>query len=159
MRYQAMIATVGVAANCSFLTDGAVDLATCIRLGAEEMSRRNLATWQVDCAVRNKRTVTAILIPNAGVANDSTINALRQLHVPEDAIYYSGPDAPSVGYPVALGPVNVYDPYFKDNRKYSNSSALGSQVRVATLMARTGDHFVVLMRSRTDGMVEVMGLR
>lgn len=159
MSQKLMCVAVGLAAACSVLTDAAVDLATCIRKGVDEMSRRGLPTHEVDCPVRAKRTVTAILAPSTGVPSEADITALRQMGVPHGAIYYAGPDTPSVGRPVSLGPVYVYDRHFADNRKYSTSSALGSQVRIATLMTKTGDHFVVLLHRRSDGVVEVIGLQ
>ncbi|MGK2963830.1 MAG: hypothetical protein ACSLFK_17040 [Gemmatimonadaceae bacterium] len=146
-------------AACSFLSDAAVDLATCIRKGADDMSSRSVTTSQVICSVRSKRTVTVILTPSTRELSESDVSVLRQMGVPEEAIYYNGPDSPSTGQRVGLGPVNVYDPHFADNRKYSSSSAIGSQTKIATLMSKTGDHFRVSLHRRSDGTVEVVGLR
>lgn len=145
-------------AACSFFSDAAEDLATCIRKGADDMSA-GVTTSEVSCPMRAGRTVTVILAPFTRKSSEIDVAALQQMDVPERALYYNGPDSASVGQRVSLGPVNVYDAHFADNRKYSNSSALGSRVEVATLMAKTGDHFRVILQRRSDGAVEVVGLR
>ena len=161
MKFTVIIGALGLVAGCSAFTDGAVDLARCIGKGVDEMSRNADATSQVICSVRAHRPVTAILYPgHGGLPSDSEVTALQQMGVPADALYYSGPDAPSVGHLVGLGPVNVYDPHYTDNRKYSTSSAFGSNVRIRNLMATTADQFTVLLRRQTaDSVVEVVGLR
>jgi hypothetical protein len=123
------------------------------------MSHNAHATSQVVCPVRANRPVTAILYPGRGVPSDREVTALLQMGVPTDALYYSGPDAPSVGHLVGLGPVNVYDGHYTDNRKYSTSSAFGSNVRIRSLIVATADQFTVLLRRQADSVVEVVGLR
>jgi hypothetical protein len=158
MTQTVIVAALGLAAGCSVLTDGAVDLAGCIWKGADEMSRNVNATSQVICPVRAHRPVTAILYPRrgGGVPSDSEVTALLQMGVPTDALYYSGPDAPSRGHLIGFGQVNVYDGHYTDNRKYSDS---GTNVRIRNLMAKTADQFTVLLRRQADGVVEVVGLR
>jgi hypothetical protein len=161
MKYAFIVGALGLVAGCSAFTDGAVDLARCIGKGAAEMSRNADATSQVICPVRANRPVTAILYPGrVGVPSDSDLTALQQMGVPADALYYSGPDAPSVGHPVGLVSVNVYDGHYTDNRKYSGSTAFGSAVRIRSLMAKTADQFTVLLRRQAaDSVVDVVGLR
>jgi hypothetical protein len=152
-----IVAALALAAGCSVFTDGAVDLAGCIGKGVDEMSRNVNATSQVICPVRANRPVTAILYPGGGgVPSERQVTALRQMGVPTDALYYSGPDAPSVGHLVGLGQVNVYDGHYTDNRKYSMS---GTNARIRNLTAKTADRFTVLLRRQADGVVEVVGLR
>jgi len=161
MKYTVIVGALGLVAGCSAFTDAAVDLARCIGKGAREMSRDADATSQVICPVRANRPVTAILYPGrGGPPTDSELTALQQMGVPADALHYSGPDSPSVGHPVGFGSVNVYDGHYTDNRKYSTSSAFGSNVRIRNLMAKTADHFTVLLRRQAaDSGVEVVGLR
>ncbi len=160
MTHARILAVLSLATGCSVLTDGAVDLAGCIGKGAEEMTRNAQAASQVVCPVRAHRRVTAILYPGSvGVPSDSAVAAFRQMGVPEDALYYSGPDAPSVGHLVGLGPVNVYDGHYTDNRKYSTTSAFGTEVRIRNLLAKTAAQFIVLLSRDADGVVEVVGLR
>ena len=123
------------------------------------MSHDASVTSQVTCPVRANRSVTAILYPGRGLPSDSEVATLRQMGVLTDALFYKGPDAPSVGHLVGLGPVNVYDAYYTDNRKYSTSSAFGSNVRINNLMAKTADQFTVLLRRQDDSVVQVVGLR
>ena len=158
MNRKLMCALLGMVAACSFLSDAAVDLATCIREGVGDLSSSNVTTSQVTCPVRSERTVTVILTPTRELSETDFL-ALKQMGVPEDAIYYNGSDFSSIGQRVLeLGSVNVYDAHFADNRKYSNSSALGSETKIPKLMARTGDHFRVLLHRLSDGTVEVVGL-
>jgi hypothetical protein len=160
MKNIVIVGGLGFVAGCSAFTDGAVDLARCIGKGADKISRSADATSQVNCPVRANRRVTAILHPGlSGVPTDSEVTALGKMGVPPDALYYSGPDAPSVGHLVGLGAVNVYDGHYTDNRKYSTSSAFGSKVRIRILMAKTADQFTVLLRRQSDSVVEVVGLR
>ncbi len=157
MTHTIIVAALSLATGCSVFTDGAVDLASCIGKGVDETSRNVNATLQVICPVRADRPVTAILYPGrGGVPSDNEVTVLRQMGVPADALYYSGPDAPSVGHLVALGQVSVYDGHYTDNRKYSVS---GTNVRIRNLMAKTADRFTVLLRRQADGVVEVVGLR
>ena len=159
MTYNGVLAALGLAAGCSVFTDGAVDLARCIGRGVDDMPHNANATSQVVCPVRGHRPVTAILYPGRGLPSDSEVATLRQMGVPTDALFYSGPDTPSVDHLVGLGPVNVYDAHYTDNRKYSTSSAFGSNVRISTLMAKTADRFTVLLRRQDDSVVQVVGLR
>lgn len=122
------------------------------------MSNDPEATSEVSCAVRGHRAVTAILSPVDSLS-DTQIARLRQIGVPTDAIYYRGPDSVSLGHQVGLGAVNVYDPHLGDNRKHSTSTAFGSKVLVGSLMAKTADHFIVVLRRRSDGKAEVIDLR
>jgi len=158
MTYTAIVAALALAAGCSVFTDGAVDLAGCIGKGVDEMSCNVNATSEVICPVRAHRPVTAILYPGRGGApSDSEVTALLQMGVPTDALYYSGPDAPSVGHLVGFFPVMVYDGNYTDNRKYSGSGT--NNVRIRSPMAKTADQFTVLLRRQADGVVEVVGLR
>ena len=160
MTHTVIVAALALAAGCSVFTDGAVDLAGCIGKRVDEMPRNVNATSQVICPVRAHRSVTAILYPGRGSApSDSEVTALRQMGVSTDALYYSGPDAPSRGHLIGFGAVNVYDGRYTDNRKYSTSSAFGSNVRIRQVMAKTADQFTVLLRRQPDGVVEVVGLR
>jgi len=154
-----VVPMLGLTAACSALSDAAVDLTGCIGKGARALSESTQTTLQIVCSVRAHRSVTAILTPRSGLPSDSAVAALRQMGVPEDAFYYSGPDVPSRGTLVGLGPVNVYDGHYTDNRKYSTSSAFGADVRIRSLMAKTGDQFTVLLSRETGGVVEVIGLR
>jgi len=159
MTHIVIVAALALAAGCSVFTDGAVDLAGCIWKGGDEMSRNVNATSQVIRPVRAHRSVTAILYPGRGGApSDSEATALRQMGVSTDALYYSGPDAPSRGHLIGFGAVNVYDGHYTDNRKYS-SSGFGSNVRIRNLMAKTADQLTVVLRRQADGVVEVVGLR
>src|SRR5215218_4791365 len=144
-RYLIVLAGLAFAANCSKFTDGAVDLAGCIGKGAREMPGDLNATSRVSCTVRDHRMVTAILSPT-DFLSDIQIANLRQMNVPADAIYYTGPDSPAVRHQVGFGPVNVYDAHYHDNRKYSTSTAFGSKVLINRLMAKTADHFTVVMQ-------------
>jgi hypothetical protein len=144
--------------SCSILTDGAVDLAKCIGGGARRMSSDPDATSKVSCDVRSHRVVTAILSPGDSLS-DMDVAELRKMNVPADAIYYSGPDRPSVGHQVGFGPVNVYDAHYANNRKYSTSSAFQSKVRIGRVMGRTANHFTVVLQRRSDGVAEVVELR
>ena len=157
-RYVIVGAAIVFALNCSKFTDGAVDLASCIGNGARQMSSAVNATSRVTCAVRDHRVVTAVLSPTA-LLSESQVASLRDLNVPADAIYYSGPDSPSIGHQVGFGPVNIYDSNYKDNRKYSTSSALGSKVLIKRVMGKTADHFTVVMQRRSFGGVDVIDLQ
>ena len=154
-----VVPMVGLTAACSGLTDAAVDLTRCIGNGARALSQSLQTASEIVCPVRAHRSVTAILTPRSGLPSDSAMAALRQMGVPEEALYYSGPDVPSRGTLVGLGPVNVYDGHYMDNRKYSTSSAFGADVRIRSLMAKTGDQFTVLLSREAGGVVEVVGLR
>lgn len=153
-----MLGFMAFAVSCSGFTDGAVDLAGCIGHGARQMSADPNATSRVSCAVRDHRVVTAILSPTP-LLGDTQVANLRQMNVPTDAIYYNGPDSPSIGHQEGFGPVNVYDAHYKDNRKYSTSTAFGSEVVIKRLMAKTADHFIVVMQRRSDGGADVIDLQ
>jgi hypothetical protein len=122
------------------------------------MSSDPNATSQVSCDVRSHRVVTAILSPSDSLSS-LEIADLRKANVPADAIFYRGPDSPSVGHQVGFGPVNVYDAFYTNNRKYSTSSAFRSNVRIKSVMAKTADHFTVVLQRRSDGAAEVVALR
>jgi hypothetical protein len=147
--HTAILAALGLAAGCSIFSDGAVDLARCIGNGADEMSRNALSTSQVVCSVRANRPVTAILYPSLDLPSESEVTALRQMGVPSDALYHL----------MGLGPVNVYDGHYTDNRKYSASPSFGSNVRIRKFMAKTADKFTVTLLRQADGGVEVVSLR
>ena len=148
--------------GCDGLTDPAVDLARCVAKGAERVPKNLGASEDVTCHVRSGHSVTAILSSvdswNAPLA-DSTIGRLENSGVPRDALYYSGPDQRSVGRPVPLGRISVYDGNYPDNRRYSASSAVGANVRVNVTEAKTADKFVLRLTRARDGKVEVLGIR
>lgn len=158
LRYVILLGALTFSTSCAILTDGAVDLAKCIGSGARRMSSDPNSTSQVNCDVRSHRVVTAILSPRDSLSSVE-IGNLRKMNVPADAIYYTGPDRPSVGHQVGFGLVNVYDAYYTNNRKYSTSSAFGSAVRIKSVMAKTASHFTVVLQRRSDGEAEVVELR
>lgn len=159
----ASIALLSVlAAGCTASSDAAVDLARCINLGAEQMRATHGDRAQVECPARGGRTVTAALFPTAAlvsVPDSQKASSLRQLGLPTDAIFYSGPDAQSVGHLVSLGPVYVYDGGYRDNRKYSRTSSLAPYVHVAAAMATTGNHFTVDLQRSGTANIEIVRLR
>ena len=148
-------------AACSLFTDAAVDLAACINRAADRMRSSRLDSLQIDCPIRGQRTVTLALFPTGALASatdSQKASALRQLGLPNDAIFYNGPDSPSIGHFVSLGPVYAYDGGYLDNRKYSTTSSLASYVRIAKPMATSGNHFAVELRRTDAGAVEIIGL-
>lgn len=161
MRAQ-LVAVVALLAACGLFRDAAVDLASCINRAADGMPGAQRATWDADCRVRNRRVVTAVLLPRELVANptdSASVAILRQLGLPNDAIFYNGPDTPSIGRPVSLVSVYVYDGAYSDNRRYSVTNSLRSDIRIVQPMAMTGDHFRVELGRSPGGVVEVRALR
>lgn len=158
----ALLLVVCFTVGCDRLTDPAVDLAKCVANGADRVPQNVGASEDVMCHVRSGHSVTAILSSvdswNAPLA-DSTIRRLENSGVPRDALYYSGPDQKSVGHPVPLGQISVYDGNYPDNRRYSTSSAVGANVRVSVIEAKTADEFVLHLSRAPDGKLEVLGFR
>jgi len=115
------------------------------------------ATSQVVCSVRDNRQVTAILFDR--IPTDSGITALLQMGVPHEALYYNGPDLPSVGHLVGIGDVYVYDGSLYGNRKYSTSTAWGPNIRINRTFAKTANRFTVLLRREPGGVVTVSGFQ
>src|SRR5512144_2224057 len=148
--------------GCDRLTDPAVDLARCVARGAERVPKNAGASEDVTCRVRSGNSVTAILSSvdswNAPLA-DSTIGRLENSGVPRDALYYSGPDQRSVGKPVPLGRISVYDGNYPDDRRYSTTSAVGTNVRINVIEGKTAEKFVLHLTRARDGKVEVLGIR
>lgn len=86
-----------------YLSDAAVDLAKCVNESAARMSASRLDSARADCAVHDGRTVTAVLLSDTTLPplpGDRVVALLRELGLPEDAIFYHGPDSPSIGLPV-----------------------------------------------------------
>ncbi|HEX6576187.1 MAG TPA: hypothetical protein VF042_14565 [Gemmatimonadaceae bacterium] len=108
--------------------------------------------------MRSGDSVTAIL-SSAFELPDTIITRLQLSGTPREALYYSGPDRESVGHKVSLGPVNVFDARYTDNRRYSQSSALGKDVRVGNVVAKTDKEFIVRVVRAPDGKLDVIGFR
>jgi len=79
--------------------------------------------------------------------------------VPHDALYYNGPDLPSVGQLVGPGDVYVYDGSLFGNKKYSTSTAFGPNIRINRVFAKTANRFTVLLRREPGGVVTVTGFQ
>ena len=158
VRPKAFLTLAIAIAACALFSDAAVDLAACINRAAEEMRDSQSARREVECPVRGNRTVTAALFPDGSSASVPDSQSLRELGLPADAIFYSGPDSPSIGHLVPVGPVYVYDGGYRDNRKYSTTSSLASYIRIARPMAKTGNRFVVDLQRTDTRTVEIVGL-
>ena len=159
IRYLLLVPTFTVA--CSRFTDPAVDLGRCLAAAAERVPQQSGASDDVTCHVRSGRSVTAILSQGSGNSPlaDSTIMRLEASGVPRQAFYYAGPDHQSVGHKVPLKSVSVYDSHFADNRRYSSTSAVGANVRINVMDAKTSNEFVLRLIRASDGKVDVVGIR
>lgn len=145
-----------------YLSDAAVDLAKCVNESAARMSASRLDSARADCAVHDGRTVTAVLLSDTTLPplpGDRVVALLRELGLPEDAIFYHGPDSPSIGLPVnVMGRVYVYDGAYSDNRKYSTTNSLSRDVSIPRSLSKTGNRFSVELRRSPRGAVEVTAL-
>src|SRR5688572_14082547 len=162
MRRKSLVMLSLAIGACAAFADPAVELAACINRGAEQLRNSQLDSLRVECPVRGNRTVTAALFPDQAFASSTDsqkVSSLRALGLPADAIFYSGPDSPSVGGLVSLGPVYVYDGSFRDNRKYRTTTSLASDIRVARPMAATGNKFTIDLERTDRGSVEIVRLQ
>lgn len=157
IRHSALIAFCFIT-GCDGLSDPAVDLATCISSGAQQVPNKTGASRDITCSSRSGDSVTAILSSTVELP-DTIITRLQLSGIPREALYYSGPDRESAGHKVSLGPVSVFDPRYTDNRRYSKSSALGRGVRVRNVVAKADKDFVVRVVRAPDGKVDVIGFR
>ncbi len=144
-----------------YLSDAAVDLARCINNAAAHMVQSHLDSARVLCPVHDARVVTAVLTPrNSAPPNlDSAISLYRRLGLPEDAIFYTGPDIPTRGHFIVGRPVYVYDGGYPDHRKYSDTGALSQNVEIRHPMASTASRFVVTLHQTAGGAVVVQELQ
>jgi hypothetical protein len=158
-----IIVANGLACRAIYLSDAAVDLARCINRTAVRMTSDSM---QAVCPVHDGRTVTALLSPSSPVllSRDSDVALVRGLGLPEDAIFYNGPDTPSRGRVMAWvdGPkpwVYAYDGGYRDNRKYSSTTALSPEVVIERPLAETSARFIIVLRREPTGKIGVVDLQ
>lgn len=127
------------------------------------MRAMDRADSRVHCRAPGGHTVTVFLQPrSSGPLTEAEIEDLRRQGIPEDALFYRGPDIPTIGNRALPRPgvaVSVYDSSYRDNRRYSDAYGLQRDIEIAGRFVRTGTDFVVSLRRHPAGRIEVVDLR
>jgi hypothetical protein len=158
-----LVCTALWSAGCGVFEDPATALVNCINRGAERMRSAEGEEVRVRCEPGDGRIVTVFVQPeSSGRLTDGEVEDLLSRGVPGDALFYSGPDAPSIGQRALPRPgvaVSVYDGSHDDNRKYSDAYALRADIAIPRRFVSTGTEFLVTLRREPAGGIQLVDLR